>query len=119
MSIHSESTASVRNQAQEERGAAGHEQKTFTDTPQVGGGEKWSEPSGHSGTRRAWALSLAMLASFILGGVGITFGPRMLLWIGSGLFVVLGAYSLTTHAWSDFTARGAGEGAEIEGGPAS
>ena len=103
---------SGHNQAQEERGAAGTDTKTFTDTPEISGGEKWQESSGHSGTRRAWTVSLALVASFLLGAVGMTFGPRLLLWIGIGLFVVLGVYSLVAHSWSDFTARGTHGGAE-------
>jgi hypothetical protein len=104
---------SGRNQAQEERGAADTNTKKFTDTPEISGGEKWQEPSGPSGTRRAWTVSLAMVASFLLGGVGMTFGPRLLLWIGIGLFAVLGVYSLVAHSWSDFTVRGTHEGAEV------
>lgn len=114
MSVHSASTREpVRNQAQEERGAAAEERKSFTDTPQIRGGETWSAPSGHSGTRRAWAVSAALLVSFVLGGVGMTFGPRLLLWIGSGLFVAFGVYSLATHSWSDFTPQSDEESAEV------
>jgi opacity protein-like surface antigen len=105
---------SGHNQAQEERGAADTDTKRFTDTPEISGGEKWEESSGHSGTRRAWTVSLAMVASFLVAGVGMTFGPRLLLWIGIGLFVVLGVYSLAAHSWSDFTPRGAHEGAEAD-----
>jgi hypothetical protein len=103
-----------RNQAQEERGAAGEDRKRFTDAPEISGGEKWEEPSGHSGTRHAWSVSLAMVASFLLAGVGMTFGPRVLLWIGIGLFCALGVYSLATHAWSDLTSRRARGGTDVE-----
>jgi peptidoglycan/LPS O-acetylase OafA/YrhL len=94
----------VRNKAQEEREADSQDPKPFTDTPQLEGGETetWEQSTGHSGTRHAWTVSLAMVASFLLAGAGMTFGPRLLLWIGAGLFVVLGIYSLATHAWTDY-----------------
>jgi hypothetical protein len=92
----------VRNKAQEEREADGADPKPFTDTSEIEGGETWERSTGHSGTRHAWAVSLAMVASFLLAGAGMTFGPRLLLWIGAGLFVVLGVYSLTAHAWTDY-----------------
>jgi hypothetical protein len=97
-----EITEAVHNRAQEERGASDQERKTFTDTPELRGGETWEQATGHSGTRRAWATSLLMVASFMLAGAGMTFGPRVLLWIGAGLFVVLGVYGLATHAWTDY-----------------
>ena len=95
-------TEHVRNKAQEERQAAGDDTKRFTDTPEVSGGESWQETTGHSGTRHAWAVSLAMVASFLLAGAGITFGPRVLLWIGVGLFVALAVYSLAARSWTDY-----------------
>lgn len=95
-------TEPVRNKAQEEREAADGDVKQFTDTADVLGGERWAHPAGHSGTRHAWAVSFAMVAAFLLAGGGMTFGPRVLLWIGAGLFIVLGVYSLATHAWTDY-----------------
>jgi hypothetical protein len=92
----------ARNKAQEERAAADEHTKSLADTPDLGGRETWAHPAGHSGTRRTWAISLGMLASFVLAAGGLTFGPLALLWIGIALFVVLGAYSVKTHAWSDF-----------------
>lgn len=97
-----ETTETVRNKAQEEREAAGEETKSFTDTPQLADGETWENATGHSGTRRAWVVSLAMVASFLIGGVGMTLGPRVLLWIGAGLFVLLAVYSLAAHTWTDY-----------------
>jgi hypothetical protein len=95
-------TEPARNQAQEEREADDQDTKRFTDTPEVLGGETWQHASGHSGTRRAWTVSLAMVASFLLAGGGMTFGPRALLWIGIGLFAALGVYSLAAHTWTDY-----------------
>ena len=59
------------------------------------------EPEGHGGTRHSWSVSLAMVAAFLLAGAGMTFGPRVLLWVGVGLFVLLGLYSLAAHTWTD------------------
>jgi hypothetical protein len=97
-----EANEPVRNKAQDEREADGDDPKPFSDTPEIEGGETWEQSTGHSGTRHSWAVSLAMVASFLLAGAGMTFGPRVLLWIGAGLFVVLGIYSLATHAWTDY-----------------
>jgi hypothetical protein len=97
------STGPVRNKAQEERHAADEDIKRFTDTADVLGGETWEYPTGHSGTRSSWAVSLAMVGSFLLAGAGMTFGPRVLLWIGAGLFVALGVYSFAAHTWTDYT----------------
>lgn len=92
----------VRNKAQEERQASDEEVKRLTDTPEAQGGESWAEASGHSGTRRAWAISLALVASFLLGAAGLTFGPRVLLWVGVGLFAALAVYSLAGRVWTDY-----------------
>jgi len=92
----------VRNKAQEERAAADEETKRLADTPELAGQEMWAHPSGHSGTRRAWAIALGMLASLILAAGGLTFGPRVLLWIGIALFVLLAALSFTVRTWTDY-----------------
>lgn len=94
-------TGPLRNKAQEEHGAADSETKVFTDTPDIPE-ETWANPSGHSGTRHAWAISLGMVASFLLAAGGFTFGPRVLLWIGIGLFVALGVYGFARSAWTDY-----------------
>lgn len=93
------------NTAQEERRAADQDAKKVTDTAQLGGGETWEHPSGHSGTRRSWLVSVAMIATFLLAGGGLTFGPRVLLWVGVGLFAALGVYSLAGHTWTDQDSR--------------
>lgn len=69
--------------------------------PDAAAAETWEQTTGYSGTLRAWAVSLAMVASFLLAAGGMTFGPRSLLWIGVGLFCALGVYSLAAHAWTD------------------
>ena len=66
------------------------------------GSETAQRAPSHSGTCRAWAVSLAMVASFLLAAAGMTFGPRTLLWIGVGLFGAFGIYSLAAHAWTDY-----------------
>jgi hypothetical protein len=91
-----------RNRAREERGAGVRDVKRLADTAQIEGGDRWDRPSGHSGTRRAWVVSLAILACVLLAAGGMTFGPRLLLWVGAGLAVVLGAYSLVARVWSDY-----------------
>lgn len=93
----------MRNKAQEEHDVADDEPKQLTDTPNLLEDETWGHPRGHSGTRRAWAVSLCMLVAFLLGAGGLTFGPRVLLWTGAGLFVVLTVYGLATHTWTDFS----------------
>ncbi|MBR7829127.1 hypothetical protein KDK95_22660 [Actinospica sp. MGRD01-02] len=95
-------TGPLRNKAQEERAVEGSEIKKIADTPSLADQETWDAPLGHSGTRRAWALSLSMLAAFILGAIGLTVGPRVLLWIGVAAFVLLGAFSLATRTWTDY-----------------
>jgi hypothetical protein len=95
-------TDRVRNKAQEERAAADKDVKKLTDTADVRGGETWEDATGHSGTKHAWAISLAMVASALLAAGGMTFGPRVLLWVGVGLFVALGLYSVATRAWTDY-----------------
>lgn len=106
--VHSEA---VRNKAQEERKAADEDVKRFADTADVEGGESWAEATGHSGTRHAWAVSISMVASFLLAGAGLTFGPRVLLWVGVGLFVALAVYSVATRSWTDYV-RETGQGAD-------
>lgn len=107
----------VHNKAQEERAAADDEPKRLADTPDLADKETWAHPAGHSGTHRAWAVSVAMLASFLLAGEGLTFGPRVLLWIGVGLFVALGVLGLAMSAWTDFV-RERAEGESADAGEA-
>lgn len=95
----------ARNIAQEERGVAGDDLKRVADTAQIGVGETWGESHGHSGTRRAWIVSIAIVCSILLAGGGFTFGPRVLLWIGVGCAVALGGYSLIGRVWSDYSPR--------------
>jgi hypothetical protein len=93
----------VHNKAQEERAAADEEPKKFSDTADFADKETWAHPAGHSGTRRAWAIAVGLLAAFGLGAAGLTAGPLVLLWIGVALFVVLGVLSVSGRVWSDFT----------------
>lgn len=81
---------------------ADDEVKRLADVPSVRGGETWGNASGHSGTRAAWFLVGAILAGFVLAGVGITVGPRLLIWMGAADVVLLGAFGMITHAWSDY-----------------
>lgn len=92
----------VRNKAQEERAVADDEPKRLADTADLADKETWAHPSGHSGTHRAWLITVGMLASFGLGAAGLASGPRVLLWIGIALFVVLAVYSVSVRAWSDY-----------------
>jgi hypothetical protein len=90
------------NAAQRQRKVADTEVKRIADTANVGGGETWGNASGHSGTRAAWIAVGVIVAGFILGGVGLTVGPRLLTWIGVGIVVVVGACGMATHVWSDY-----------------
>lgn len=93
---------STHNTAQEARQAADDEVKRVADVPSVHGGETWGNASGHSGTHAAWFVTGVILAGFVLGGVGLTFGPRVLLWCGVAVVVLAGAYGAVTRAWSDY-----------------
>jgi hypothetical protein len=95
----------VYNAAQEARGAADDEHKTLADTANVRGGETWGNASGHSGTRAAWLASALIITGFALGGVGLTFGPHPLIWIGAALAILVGVLGLSTHVWSDYRSR--------------
>lgn len=97
-----QTTGPLRNKAQEERAAAGSDVKRLADHASLADEETWEAPLGHSGTRRAWTLTLCMLAAFILGAFGLTTGPRVLLWIGVAAFVLLGAFSVWTRTWTDY-----------------
>ncbi len=93
---------SVYNAAQEARGAADDDVKTFADTANVRGGETWGNAHGHSGTPAAWLATALIIAGFAVGGVGLTFGPRPLLWIGAAVAVLVGVLGLSTRVWSDY-----------------
>jgi hypothetical protein len=101
-SLGEEAEEVVYNAAQEARGAAGDDPKKLVDTADVYGGETWDNASGHSGTRAAWLASGTIIAGFALGGAGLTFGPRVLLWIGTAVAVAVGVIGLSTHVWSDY-----------------
>jgi hypothetical protein len=40
----------------------------------------------------------------VLAGVGLTFGPRVLIWIGAGLVVLVGLIGLATNVWGGYRA---------------
>lgn len=92
----------VYNAAQRARGAQGSDVKRLTDSANVLGGETWENPSGHSGTPRGYVASGVIVLGFIVGGVGLTVGPRVLIWIGVAIIVVAGVLGLATHVWSDY-----------------
>ena len=92
----------VENVAQRERGVGDEERKRLVDTANVHGGETWGNPSGHSGTRAAYAATGLIIAGFIIGGIGLTFGPHLLIWIGAAIAVLTGAIGMATHTWSDY-----------------
>jgi hypothetical protein len=62
-----EKSEGLRNKTQEERTARDGKTKKLANTPQMAGDETWENPSGHSGTRRAWAVSVAMIGSGVGG----------------------------------------------------
>ena len=95
----------THNAAQEARQAAGDEVKRIADVPSVHGGETWANASGHSGTRAAWFATGAILAGFVLGGVGLTVGPRLVIWIGVAVVVIVAVFGTMTHVWSDYRPR--------------
>jgi hypothetical protein len=92
----------ARNTAQTERKAGDDEVKKIADTANVQGGETWGNASGHSGTRAAWYASGGVVAGFLLVAFGMTVGPRLLIWIGIGVIVLVGAFGMATHVWSDY-----------------
>ncbi len=103
--IHSkveEADQEVYNAAQKARGARGHEQKRLTDSANVLGGETWENPSGHSGRPIGYAASGVIVLGFILGGIGLTTGIHLLIWIGVAIIVIMGAVGMATHVWSDY-----------------
>lgn len=92
----------IQNAAQKSRRAEGHEQKKLTDSANVLGGETWENPSGHSGRPVGYAASGLIMLGFIIGGVGLTVGPHLLIWIGVAIIVIVGAVGMATHVWSDY-----------------
>ncbi|MBS2961424.1 hypothetical protein KGA66_00100 [Actinocrinis puniceicyclus] len=91
----------IHNVAQRAHGAQGHEKK-LADSANVLGGETWENSVGHSGTRAGYIASGIVVAGFILGGVGLTVGPRVLIWIAVGIVVLTGIIGMLTHVWSDY-----------------
>lgn len=88
------------NAAQKARGAKDHEQKKLRDSANVS--ETWENPAGHSGRPIGYAASGVIVLGFILGGIGLTVGPRLLIWIGVAVIVLTGAVGMATHVWSDY-----------------
>ncbi len=88
------------NAAQKARGAQGHEQKKLTDSANVS--ETWENPTGHSGRPIGYVASGVIVLGFLLGGIGLTVGPRVLIWIGVAIIVITGAVGMATHVWSDY-----------------
>jgi hypothetical protein len=54
----------ARNKAQEERQAADQGVERLADAPELATGETRERPFGHSGTRHAWTVSLALVVPF-------------------------------------------------------
>lgn len=92
----------AHNAAQTQRKVGDDEVKTLADTANVQGGETWGNASGHSGTRAAWYASGGVVAGCLLVAFGMTAGPRLLVWIGIGVIVLVGALGMATHVWSDY-----------------
>ncbi|HEU5355823.1 MAG TPA: hypothetical protein VFU65_15230 [Actinocrinis sp.] len=88
------------NAAQKARGAQDHEQKKLRDSANVS--ETWENPAGHSGRPIGYGASGVIVLGFILGGIGLTVGPRVLIWIGVAIIVITGAVGMATHVWSDY-----------------
>jgi hypothetical protein len=93
---------SAHNTAQSQRNVGDDEVKKIADTANVQGGETWGNASGNSGTRAAWSASGGVVAGALLVAFGMTVGPRLLVWIGIGVIVLVGALGMATHAWSDY-----------------
>jgi hypothetical protein len=91
----------VRAGAEEDRSASA-EQAARAGADGSGREDAGRAPGRRSAARHAWGVSLAMVAAFVLAAVGITFGPRELLWAGVGLFFALGVYSLVSHTWTHY-----------------
>jgi len=107
------------NAAQRARGAAGHEKKKLADSASVQHAETWDNTAGHSGTPIAYLASGLIVLGFILGGIGLTVGPAVLIWIGVGMIVVIGAISFRAHVWSDFRYEDEGDGDDASSSRAS
>jgi thiol:disulfide interchange protein len=97
----------IYNAAQQARGAQGHEQKKLRDSANVS--ETWDNPAGHSGRPIGYAASGVIVLGFILGGIGLTVGPHVLIWIGVAIIVIVGAVGMAAHVWSDYRS-GSAEG---------
>jgi thiol:disulfide interchange protein len=95
-----EAEQEIYNAAQKAHGARGHEQKKLRDSANVS--ETWENPAGHSGRPIGYAASGVIVLGFILGGIGLTVGPSVLIWIGVAVVVLTGAVGMATHAWSDY-----------------
>lgn len=98
--IHTEVEQETYNAAQKARGAQGHERKKLTDSANVS--ETWENPAGHSGRPIGYVASGVIVLGFLLGGIGLTVGPRVLIWIGVAIVVITGAVGMATHVWSDY-----------------
>lgn len=97
-----ENRPEMHNVAQRARAAQGHEKKRFADSANVRGGETWENSVGHSGTRAGYVATGIVVAGFILGGVGLTVGPKVLIWIAAGIVVLTGIIGMLTNVWSDY-----------------
>jgi hypothetical protein len=56
---------------------------------------------GHGQPWTAWAAAGTVVGGFLVGGIGMTVGPWVLIWIGAAIAVVTGALGLFTGVWSE------------------
>lgn len=56
---------------------------------------------GHGWPWTTWAASGAVVGGFLIGGVGLTVGPHLLIWIGAAITVLAGAAGMFTGVWNE------------------
>jgi hypothetical protein len=55
------------------------------------------------GRMTSWAAVAVILAGFIVGGLGLVFGPNwVMFWVGVGVVVVGGIYALAVGIMDDY-----------------
>jgi hypothetical protein len=62
----------------------------------------------HPAEQLAYAATGLVVSGFLLGGIGLTVGPDVLIWVGVALIVLTGAIGARTHVWTHHT-QGVGE----------
>ena len=63
----------------------------------------WSPPEQHHGRPVSWVAVSIIMAAFLIGGLGLVFGPTWwVFWTGIGLAAVGGLLALSTDIFADW-----------------